>query len=154
MKIDLTRFEEISGREALRRLSDGLSVFEVNGDEFSFDFETNETVWVTKDGRKYVGNGNAHPITLEAVTGGSWYIKKPFDVRQAMRDKPDEWVGAFKTKNDVWYVVGFDSKYFNAVLRNIKDSGSVNAENVCVGFPNSDELDRCIPLDEVPADAK
>lgn len=76
MKIDLTRFEEISGREALRRLVDGLSVFEKNEMEFSFDFEANEPVYVRKDGKRFVGNGNAYPITLEAFTGGKWYIKK------------------------------------------------------------------------------
>ena len=155
MKIDLTRFEEISGREALRRLADGLSVFEKDGAEFSFDFETNETVWVRKDGKKFVGNGNAYPITLEAVAGAPWYIKKPFDVRQAMRDKPDEWVAAFKTSENDWVKVGFDTSEFTVVGLELSNDAPVNATHdyfkVCV---YGTDLDACIPLDEVPADAR
>ena len=155
MKIDLTRFEEISGREALRRLADGLSVFEKDGAEFSFDFETNETVWVRKDGKKFVGNGNAYPITLDAVAGAPWYIKKPFDVRQAMRDKPDEWVGAFFDKGScTWRKVGFDTRNFRAVEAFITNDVVTDfyVDQVCGAV--QEELDRCIPLDEVPADAR
>ena len=155
MKIDLTRFEEISGREALRRLADGLSVFEKDGAEFSFDFETNETVWVRKDGKKFVGNGNAYPITLEAVAGSPWYIKKPFDVRQAMRDKPDEWVGKFRNGEGVWYKTGFDSDAMQAVEANYIFNGPPKyAPSSGVTSLRFNALDACIPLDEVPADAR
>ena len=150
--MNLDRYEKIDGREALRRLVDGLSVFEKNGAEFSYDFETNETIWVRKDGKKFIGNGNAYPITLEAIVGGPWYIPKPFDVRQTMIDRPNEWVGAIEHGGH-WFKVGFDLKRMAVVSTILKNDVPVLGHHPVVSDAFVLRLDDCIPIEDAPKEA-
>lgn len=149
--MDMTRYEKITGREALKRLADGEKVIR----------ETGSSYFVCSEGRfvcdnVVLGGPRVTDLTLDEILNEcDWYIKKPFDVRQAMRDKPDEWVAAFKTSENDWVKVGFDTSEFTVVGLELSNDAPLNAAHdyfkVCV---YGTDLDACIPLDEVPADAR
>ncbi len=37
-------------------------------------------------------------MAVETICNQDWYIPKPFDVRQAMLERPNEWVGKYSVK--------------------------------------------------------
>ena len=149
--MDMTLYEKITGREALRRLLDGEAVYAETGEKYK--------IYPSHDRLYYVPDPMHHEILSVAnvndVFRDDWYIKKPFDVRQAMRDKPDEWVAAFKTSENDWVKVGFDTSEFTVVGLELSNDAPIESTHdyfkVCV---YGTDLDTCIPLDEVPVDAK
>ncbi|WP_277640072.1 hypothetical protein [Bacteroides graminisolvens] len=79
------------------------------------------------------------------------YIKKPFDVREAMRERPNEWVGKFKDNVGLWYKVGFDSSQFRAIKVGLKSNlDVVHRQRYGTELAYAYDLDSCIPIDEVP----
>lgn len=148
--MDLKRFTEITGREALERLSNGLSVFEKNGTEVSINLETNEFKFVLRNGYTQIGDGNGMPVTVVAVLESPWYIKKPFDVRAEMLARPNEWVGAFKDHYGEWAKVGFDSYEMTATKTFIANTvkKAQKSQHKVLGA-STDILDKCIPIEDV-----
>jgi len=132
--MDLSKFEKISGREALRRLADGEKVYT---DEHEFiepnHHERCEIRWF------FMGEGE-------------FYIPKPFDVRQAMRDRPNEWVGAFKPAVGSWMKVGFNELCFTVEVRPLIEDGNYlpsHGSNGGYGATES-QLNKCVPIEDVP----
>ncbi|WP_214780653.1 hypothetical protein [Exiguobacterium sp. s22] len=148
--MDMTRYEKINGREALRRLLDGEEVYAESGEKYRIDPSYDRLYYVPTP----MHHENLSVVNVNDVFRDDWYIKKPFDVRQAMRDKPDEWVGAFKNDGGVWCKVGFDSRNHMAIEVILSHIGAPFFESVGAGYALSAELDACIPLDEVPEDAR
>lgn len=79
-----------------------------------------------------------------------WYIPKPFDVRQAMLDRPNEWVGAYKNFEGKWFKVGFDTASMNAVVEQIEWDGNPFWQH---GRARPSVLNECIPIEDVPEEA-
>lgn len=141
--IDLSKFEKIDGREAVRRLANGEHIFskvgveyKTNAHGFLFYLDYVEKKWETSR------------IAFNNLVAQGFYIPKPFDVRQAMRDKPDEWVGKFRSGAGVWYKVGFDSDSMQAVEASFIFNGKpkcasgvtplrANALDVCVDIKDT-----------------
>ena len=140
--MDLNRFEKIDGGfvEAITLMRQGKKVAASNKREYVI--RGNEKIYYLN--RK---------LPIESVNSYNdfvnltWYIPKPFDVRQAMRDKPDDWVGAFGYKNE-WFVVGFNMVDFRAVA--IPYDAYKKNEVDGLMYPGAEELNSCIPIDEVP----
>lgn len=149
--MDLNKFEKIDGREVLRRLANGEKIIR----------ETGSPYFISDEGRFVCDNAaicrpHVTDLTLnEILKECDWYIPKPFDVRQAMRNKPDEWVGAFKNPDGYWLKVGFSTKRYVVLMASIHYSLTVGfaARETENYTPTSDELDRCIPIKDVPKDA-
>ena len=143
--MDMTRYEKITGVDVVNHLLSGKHIFNSRGLEYHCE---EGMLWSCGDG--LCGTVRT---PFNELTSRDWYIKKPFDVRQAMRDKPDEWVGAYEM-NSFWYKVGFDTKNFMAVDTRVFTDVPTSFALGEVDQALSSELDACIPLDEVPADAR
>ena len=147
--MDMTRYEQVTSFEALRLLADGKKLYASPDYGYYVDKETGK-LW------SFAGDyaGVVHD-QFNNVMMMNLFIKKPFDVRQAMRDKPDEWVGKFRNGEGVWYKTGFDSDAMQAVEANYIFNGPPKyAPSSGVTSLRFNALDACIPLDEVPADAR
>lgn len=150
MNLESTKFDEITFCQAVERLKAGETVFADN----AFEYKLEGGSVLSRDSRALLRFSATCLMFSNAITS-KWFIKKPFDVRQAMRDKPDEWVGAFFDEDsESWRKVGFDFKNFKAVEVCIKDDVVTDFYKYGVSGALREELDACIPLDEVPADAR
>lgn len=118
--MDETKYEKIEGGflEALTLMKKGETVYDHHFQEYVLS-EFNRLLFVDPKGvfRQTLGRFNE-------LSCRSWYIKKPFDVRQAMRDKPDEWVAAYKNFEGKWFKIGFDSESMNAVVEQLEWDGA------------------------------
>ncbi|WP_214783347.1 hypothetical protein [Exiguobacterium sp. s183] len=141
------KFEKIDGREALKRLLDGEKVYSCESERYRLD--PNGHLY-------YIPNPTHHEIlsfaTIQDILSVNWYVPKPFDVRQTMLDRPNEWVGAFES-SDVWYKVGFDSESFKAVFALYDFCDSPNHRQWGVSDSYRQQLDICIPIEDVPEEA-
>ncbi len=140
--MDMSRFTEIDGREVFNRLLDGLEVYSTLGNKF---YMKDNKLWMDTK----TSSGMVH-LTINETISRTWYVKKPFDVRKEMLERPNEWVGAFKDPNDRWHKVGFDNKYMQSVETPFASTVSVNLRQGSVSTTTCEELDKCIPLEEVP----
>lgn len=148
--MDLNKFEKIEGREALRRLLDGENIY--------VDESTFVHLPIYNDLQRVdIVNGKPKSeddwISITEFVEHEWFIKKPFDVRQAMRDKPDEWVGAFKHQG-LWHKIGFNLNQMEVVVSTLKSSALV--KDCSRNYFNSVDtsfLDSSIDLNDVPLEA-
>ena len=140
--MNLDRYEKIDGREALQRLVDGEEIFTGKGSKMRLDFENHQMV------NGYGGVVSFYP--LHAVLSGNWYVPKPFDVRQAMLDRPNEWVAAYKAGAGKWFKIGFNTDAMKAVIEEIECDRKPfwEYESVRPGI-----LRDCIPIEDVPEEA-
>ena len=146
--MDMSRYEQINGREALKRLLNGEKVYSCESERYRLDPNGN---------LYYIPNPTHHEnlsfATIKEILSVNWYIPKPFDVRQAMRDKPDEWVGAFHNEEATWCKVGFDTKHMNAIYKPFNSHLPVSTDVPGISFPTPEDLDDCIPIEDVPEEA-
>lgn len=142
--MDLTKYEKIDGREALDRMEKGEEVYDRSGIRFRKIF--GEIRYTALDGGFRATNMSMNHFLFDE----DWYIPKPFDVRQAMRDKPDKWVGKYEM-NSFWYKVGFDTKNFMAVDTRLLNDVPTSFDLGEVDHVLSAELDACIPLEDLSA---
>lgn len=137
--MDLKRYERITGREALGKLLEGQRVFfEAQGEVHHYEISDNHLFVTTKP------NSYSY-ATLESFlkeTDANWYVKKPFDVRAEMLARPDEWVGAFKSRG-VWNKVRFNS------VEMLAEETAMGRIDV-VMRADADEIEQCIPIEDVP----
>ncbi|WP_214771376.1 hypothetical protein [Exiguobacterium sp. s133] len=150
--MDLARYDEIDGREALDRLTGGLYIYNSAGVKIQIDFGQLDYTYETSDSMVYYGEEDVNPITLVDVLKGTWYVKKPFDVRAEMLARPDEWVGAYEDEG-VWWRLGLNLHNMCAVTQPFKFEGLV------VDFPSRGidkasltEIKACIPIEDVPGE--
>lgn len=150
-----TKYEEISFSEAVDRLEEGevvftleklgiyehLTAYRMNGSVLQYLADSSEDF----KGRPI--------ISLETALRRPWYIVKPFDVREAMIENPDKWVGAICINNDgvdEWRFVGFDSKNFCAVIVKPTSKFKLSKFNGWNGgntlYAGEDELSKCISI--------
>ena len=154
--MNLDRYEKIDGREALRRLAGGERIY--SDCDYSYELGTEPYPSV----KRFIGNDetggmsdwySANPLTLHDLCGRDWYIKKPFDVRQAMLDRPNEWVAAYTNFEDKWFKVGFDVKRMRPVRSFMDSDAKVNLQDTRVFVIELADLDLCIPIEDVPEEA-
>lgn len=81
------------------------------------------------------------------------YTYKPFNVRKAMLDRPNEWVGKFKSGSE-WWSVGFDANHFNVIAKRSDRYLPVDTTLAGMTFPRPEDLDACIPIGAVTEEAK
>ena len=143
--MNLDKFEKIDGREALKRLVEGEEVFTGKGSKMRLDLENHQMV------NGYGGVMSFYPVN--AILAGTWYIPKPFDVRQAMLERPNEWVGAYTNFEDEWFKVGFDTKRMRPVRSFMNSEAKVNLQDTRVFVIELADLDLCIPIEDVPEEA-
>lgn len=142
--MNLDRYEKIDGREALKRLVNGETVFNWRGD--SYQIEGGLVIEKTGKGNEFCAN-----LTLNGVIGADgWYIPKPFDVRQAMLDRPYEWVAAYPNHEGKWFKIGFVSASMSAVVEELEWEGPPFWQHVRA---RPHLLDNCIPIEDVPEEA-
>ena len=79
--------------------------------------------------------------------------RKPFDVRQAMFDRPNEWVGAYRSQvldqKPRWIKLAFRTDMMQAVSTHDWDRDLHSAW--CSAYRY--ELDGAIPIEDVPEEA-
>lgn len=146
LSIDHNRLEAISGRDAMRRLANGEDLFTAAGNRYYLKDDSFK-VWLQTP-------QSSGPVSLDVSTllEDGWYILKPFDVRQAMLDRPNEWVGKFESGSE-WWAVGFDTKHFNVIAKPIELHVPVDTDRSGMTFPRVEDLDACIPIEDVPKEA-
>ncbi|KOP29511.1 hypothetical protein ADM98_11630 [Exiguobacterium sp. BMC-KP] len=142
--MDMKRFKEISWQEAIAKWLDGEHVFSSTGRTYCMKGFTLHYFLGGED------NGSPSSIMFNDVIEEHWYIKKPFDVRAEMLARPDEWVGAFKDVNDTWHKVGFDTEFMKAIETPFASVVNVKFNQAAVGSSDYDELEKCIPIEDVP----
>ena len=146
--MDMSRYEQINGREAIRRLLDGDKVYTSSETYYYIEPETG-TLWsVIGD---YAGQTSER---FNTILENDWYIPKPFDVRQAMLERPNEWVGAYTNFEDKWFKVGFDVKRMRPVRAHMNSEAKVNLHDGRVFVIELEDLDLCIPIEDVPEKSK
>ncbi|MDA5561992.1 hypothetical protein PJK55_14730 [Exiguobacterium sp. MMG028] len=144
--MNLDKFEKIDGREALRRFADGEVVYGRDSGSWTLN-ENDKVIYHSKFGTSTAG------VTLnDFIKNKNLYVKKPFDVRQAMLDRPNEWVGAFK-QGEYWFKVGFDRTEYCAVLTALTYDVKVDVSLDKVHTVCSDRFEKCIPIEDVPEEA-
>lgn len=144
--MDSKRFEKIESKEqALILLAKGEKLYDHNRNEFYYDVKKECVIR-----HDYCGSPQKTNITINNFLDKLFYLKKPFDVRQAMRENPGEWVGTFTDEKFNAYKVGLDSKCFWAVKAPVVWNGDCNIEFSVVQLTSADELDLCKSIDEVP----
>lgn len=140
--MDLKRFVEISGHEALKILSENGKVFSGEGSESSYYILSNKgLVFHDRNGTKYTSN-----FSIGDFVKKDWYAKRPFDVRLEMLARPDEWVGAYSA-NGNWFKVGFCSDRMGLVITKYESLNTPLATDIS-NYIHS--LNRCIPIEDVP----
>ena len=146
--MNLDKYEKIDGREAFKRLLDNETIFDGSGDKYFIDKSCGKScLWIESGFHRAMVD-----LRFNEVLTSHWYIPKPFDVRQAMLDRPNEWVGAFEVEGN-WYKVGFDVKRMRPVRAFIKSETKVNLLNGGVFVIELEDLDDCIPIKDVPEEA-
>lgn len=140
--MDLKRYSEINGREALERLSNGFEIYSKAGGKYQVDFSILDYTLSRQDGILVKGEDIAIPFTLTEILKETWYVKKPFDVRAEMLARPSEWVGAYKWK-DRWFKVRFNAEQMRAEESNL-------SKETVIAWVWSGGLDICIPIEDVP----
>lgn len=140
--MDMNRYEKIDGREALKRLADGEEIFSKAGSSYFLRDESNHLWMRTANSMGYAG------VSVCEMLTDSWYIPKPFDVRQAMLERPNEWVGAVSEASGKFYKVGFDTDYFLPVIAPFDDTN----DPMFIRYERATKaaLDNCIPIEDVP----
>lgn len=151
--MNLDRYEKIDGREALKRLLDGERIYLDCGCSYELGKANYPSVKRFRDERDtgIYDWDSQQPLTLNDLCGQDWYIPKPFDVRQAMLDRPNEWVGAYKNFEGKWFKVGFDTASMNAVVEQIEWDGNPFWQH---GRARPSVLNECIPIEDVPEEAR
>lgn len=146
--MNLDRYEKIDGRDALRKIADKVMIYDHEG--FGYFCDSN--------GIFYRRHNEEHkldrfPIAVETVCNQDWYIPKPFDVRQAMLDRPNEWVGAFEDRKGEWHKVGFDTESFMAIETSYDSTVKCEFYAYNVRQATEKEMYACIPIEDVPEEA-
>lgn len=152
--MDLKRYTEIGGREALERLSNGLDIFNKYEVQIKIDFEQSDYLWQSPDGEIHSGSEDTEPLNFNELLTGTWYVKKPFDVRAEMLARPNEWVAAFEGDDGKWHKVGFDTKYMRGIETPFLSVKKVDFEQAPVGPLTYEETEKCIPLEDVPKEER
>lgn len=143
--MDLKRFEKIESKErALILIAQGEKLYDHNHNEFYYDAKKECVIR-----HDYCGNPQKTNITINNFLDKLFYLKKPFDVRQEMRENPGEWVGTFTDEKFEIYKVGLDLKNFQAVKAPVGWIGPCDLNYVPVRKVNADELDLCQPIIKV-----
>lgn len=140
--MDLSKYEKIDGREALDRMDKGDEVYDRSGIKFRKIF--GEIKYTRTDGAFKATDMPINTFLFEE----DWYVLKPFDVRQAMRDKPDEWVGVYQDNDGRSYKVGFDTNRFLAVETELESDASVANDFSRVRGTSPENLERCTPIED------
>lgn len=143
--MDETKYEKIDGGfiEAITLMRQGKIVTDYHGVDYLI--RADEKLYFLNNGVQTISRADYNGLVV-----ANWYIKKPFDVRQAMRDKPDEWVGVYEDIDGRLYKVGFDSRAFTAVIATYK--ADVKVDLSLGGCSKADVyvMDNCIPIEDVP----
>lgn len=146
--MDEKRFKRIETKEeVLILLGQGEHLFDHNMTEFYYD-KDNEAVMR----HDYCGKPQMTSMPINTFLEYGFYIKKPFDVREAMRERPNEWVAAFKNDDGRWLKVGFNEHHMKVLMASKEYCFSVERAGVQdVDYvPTPKDLDKCIPINEVP----
>ena len=105
----------------------------------------------------YIPNPTHHEnlsfATIKEILSVNWYIPKPFDVRQAMLERPNEWVGAFEDRKGEWHKVGFDTESFMAIETSYDSTVKCEFYAYNVRQATEKEMYACIPIEDVPEEA-
>lgn len=139
--MDLTRHLKISGTEAIKLVLDGGEVFDAHGAKYAIDKECG-TLWYESPFYR-----TELDRTFNHVLKNEWYVPRPFDVRQSMRDSPNEWVGAYMF-GGTWYKVGFDNKHMVVVETRLVNSVPVDWAHPVVEDSIKSNVDACVPIQE------
>lgn len=146
MNLDSKRYKSIDVEQAAILLIHGHKIFNSSGNSYHIDKHT-KVVWMTAG--DLMGDTK---LSVQELLTGEWFVKKPFDVRQAMLDRPNEWVGAFK-HGERWFKVGFDRTEYCAVLTALTNDVEVDVSLSKVHTVCSDTFEKCIPIEDVPEEA-
>ena len=143
--LDPTLYEPIDGREVLRRIADGLEFFSAR--ETRYFFDENGIFSEQKVGKPYADFGQ---LPVSVVLGGTWYIRRAFNVREQLVRRPNEWVGKFK-RHGGWYVVRFDTESMRVVRARLSSDTAVGIGTYPkrYGDVRAEDLNDCIPLNYV-----
>lgn len=148
--MNLDKYEKIDGWQALERFKNGEAVYSFYNNEFS-EFVMAGGELYSSPLSKHVQQRNPRTMTIDAIFKRNWYIPKPFDVRQAMFDRPNEWVAAYNDERGKWIQVGFDTVSMRPIKAYYGYSGLV--KGATAQQATSFELDACIPIEDVPEEA-
>lgn len=146
-KMDETKYEKVEGGflGALELMKKGETVYDEHGRGYVLN-DLNELHYINSEGDFMESNLRFNPLTQQ-----DWYKNKTFDVRQAMRERPDEWVAAYKTKMETWVKLGFDTDSMNAVFTKIECDTPPFFQHIRV---TPFMLQQSIPIEDVPEEAK
>lgn len=148
-EMDLKRYEQVAGREALKQMLDGEHAYfiSLSGGVTSFFFDNNDQL----KGETEAGEIFKPEVTVtEIIERYNWYVKKPFDVRAEMLARPNEWVGAFKGDDGKWHKVALNTKYMKGIETPFSLTEKVDYEQASVGPLTYEEVEKCIPIEDVP----
>ena len=147
--MNLDRYEKIDGWQALERFKEGKAAFCFYADEFS-EFVMVGGELYSSPITNHAQQRTSRLMTINHILQREWYIPKPFDVRQAMLDRPNEWVGAYKSGMGFWFKIGFDTDSMNAVYEELESDGLPFWQHNRV---RPSMLKASIPIEDVPEEA-
>lgn len=147
--MNLDRYEKIDAEKLLEVLEAGDSIFS-EGEQNSVDeYKVIDGMLHSKLSHQFEFLRDRSDVLW--FLQQDWYIKKPFDVRQAMLDRPNEWVGAYKKTTGEWLKIGFSTYHLTALVAPLKIIMPVSGHRASAATVYI--IDNCIPIEDVPEEA-
>ena len=143
--MNLDRYEKIDGREVLKRLLEGNVLYGLAGMEYKLSDE-GQLLFLNYMNDEW----EQSEMGFNKIINHGLYIPKLFDVRQAMLDRPNEWVAAYKSGMGFWFKIGFDTDSMNAVYEELESDGLPFWQHNRV---RPSMLKASIPIEDVPEEA-
>lgn len=146
--MDLKRHQKINGLEAIKIWTKGGVVYDAHGAKYAIDKEDG-FLWYASPFHRC-----GYDRSFNEIVKNDWYVPKPFDVRKAMINRPNEWVGAWKSPTGEWRKLGLNYQFLEVVETKLSLDLPVDMAYCGTGHPTAEQLENCIPIEDVPEDEK
>lgn len=141
----LLEHDEISIREAFERLLNGLEVTNAYGRVYKMDDKNDLSVLVKTRRNLDSPHTWEGSFTLLDIVNHKFYVKKPFNVRKALIENPDEYVAKIKLAQDIHSTMSTYYLFFDSKEMSIFYSPSPTKQTTCTRLHNLDLLEGAVP---------
>ena len=151
--IDFSMMTEVDGLKAVEMLTLGHSIFSGEGDGYFIDPELKRLhifSYHTPSSNIHLFNVRESGQRFHYILSHQWYVIQPFDVRKAMRERPNQYVGAYRFR-DRWNMVGLDEGAMQAKETVYNERYTDERPSYSMESVPYEVMDQCIPIEWVPS---
>ena len=151
--VDFSRMTEVDGVKAMEMLTLGHSILATDGDGYYIDPESKKLrlfSYHTPGANIYLVDIREANPRIDYILAHRWYVIQPFDVRKAMRERPNQYVGAYRFR-DRWNMVGLDEGAMQAKESVYSERYADERPSYSMETVPYEVMDQCIPIEWVPS---